>query len=101
MVRTTGKLPLYLAYGKYVIATDVRKEKKVLPGVGCLLQYTEVRDDTYPSRVAMQLKKLLDQPEVLWITEKAQRVAKNNFDYKIITQRLELLCRNLVESSIN
>lgn len=93
MVRTTGKLPLYLAYGKYVIATDVGEAKKVLPGIGCLLQYTGVRDDDHPTRLAQQIKKLLDQPELLQITEEVKQVAKDNFDYEILTQRLERVCQ--------
>jgi glycosyltransferase involved in cell wall biosynthesis len=94
MVRTTGKLPLYLAHGKYVIATDVGEAKKVLPGVGCLLPYTGVRDDTHPGRLAIQLQKLLDEPEQFQIKEEAKQVAKNNFDYKMLAQRLEKVMSN-------
>ena len=92
MVRTTGKLPLYLSYGKYVIATDVGEAKKVLPGVGCLLPYTGVRDDTHPSRLASQLKKLLKQPQLLRIEDKAKQVAKDNFDDEMLVRRLEKDC---------
>ncbi len=96
MVRTTGKLPLYLAYGKYVIATDVGEAKKVLPGVGCLMPYTAVRDDEHPARLAQHLKKLLDQPEILQITEEAKQVAKDNFDYEILARRLEKICQTVL-----
>jgi len=92
MVRTTGKLPLYLAYGKYVVATDVGEAKKVLPGVGCLLTYTSVRDDTHPSRLASQLRKLLKQPQLLQIAQEAKQVAKDNFDYEMLVRRLEKNC---------
>lgn len=92
MVRTTGKLPLYLAYGKYVIATDVGEAKKVLPGVGCLLPYTGVRDDTHPSRLASHLKKLLEQPQLLQIASGAKQVAKDNFDDEMLARRLEKNC---------
>lgn len=92
MVRTTGKLPLYLAYGKYVIATDVGEAKKVLPGIGCLLPYTGVRDDTHPSRLASHLKMLLKQPQLLQIESKAKQVAKDNFDDEMLVRRLEKDC---------
>ena len=95
MVRTTGKLPLYLAYGKYVVATDVGEAKKVLPGVGCLLPYNGVRDDTHPSRLAKQVRTLLKQPQPLQIAKKAKQLAKNNFDYQILAQRVEQVCRDL------
>ncbi|MGL6342422.1 MAG: glycosyltransferase [Waterburya sp.] len=96
MVRTTGKLPLYLASGKYVVATDVGEAKKVLPDVGCLLPYIGVRDNKHPSRLALQLKKLLDKPEILQIAEKAKQVAKDNFDYQMLARRLEKVCREIV-----
>jgi glycosyltransferase involved in cell wall biosynthesis len=96
MVRTTGKLPLYLAYGKYVVATDVGEAKKVLPDIGCLLPYIGVRDNKHPSRLALQLKKLLDNPEILQIAEKAKQVAKDNFDYQMLVRRLEKVCREIV-----
>ncbi|MGL6341676.1 MAG: glycosyltransferase, partial [Waterburya sp.] len=91
-VRTTGKLPLYLAYGKYVIATDVGEAKKVLPGVGCLLPYIGVRDNEHPTRLARQIKKLFDQPQLLEISEKSKQIAKDNFDYQMLTRRVEKIC---------
>ncbi len=96
MVRTTGKLPLYLAFGKYVIATDVGEASRVLPGVGCLLPYKSVRDDTHPPRLAQHLKKLLVQPELLSISEKAKQVARDNFDYAILAERVDNVCREIV-----
>jgi glycosyltransferase involved in cell wall biosynthesis len=96
MVRTTGKLPLYLAYGKYVMATNVGEASRVLPGVGCLLPYNGVRDDTHPPRLAEHLRKLLAEPELLSISEKARQVAKDNFDYEMLAKRVENVCRELV-----
>jgi glycosyltransferase involved in cell wall biosynthesis len=96
MVRTTGKLPLYLAYGKYVVATNVGEASRVLPGVGCLLPYNGVRDDTYPPRLAEHLRKLLAEPKLLSISEKARQVARDNFDYKMLAKRVENVCRELV-----
>ncbi len=96
MVRTTGKLPLYLAYGRYVVATDVGEASRVLPGVGCLLPYEGVRDDTHPARLAAHLRKLAAQPKLLHIAEKARQVAGENFDYTMLTRRVEKLCLELV-----
>lgn len=97
MVRTTGKLPLYLAYSKYVVATNVGEASRVLPGVGCLLPYNGVRDDTHPPRLAEHLRKILEEPELLSISKKARQIARDNFDYKILAKRIENLCRELVE----
>jgi glycosyltransferase involved in cell wall biosynthesis len=96
MVRTTGKLPLYLAYGKYVVATDVGEASRVLPSIGCLLPYNGVRDDTHPARLATQLRKVLAEPKLLHIAEEARQVAKDNFDYTMLAKRVEILCREIV-----
>jgi glycosyltransferase involved in cell wall biosynthesis len=95
-VRTTGKLPLYLAYGKYVIATDVGEASRVLPGVGWLLPYVGVRDDDHPARLADHLRGLLAEPQRLSISEKARQVAKEQFDYTLLAHRVEAICRKLV-----
>lgn len=97
MVRTTGKLPLYLAHGKYVIATDVGEASRVLPGIGYLLPYTGVRDDGHPARLAAVLRKILKEPQLLQVSENAKQVAKANFDYGLLAKRVENICRNLVD----
>lgn len=94
-VRTTGKLPLYLAYGKYVIATNVGEAQRVLPGVGCLIDYSGVRDDCYPAQLAAQIRKLMDKPEVLQVQEQARTVAQENFAYDLLARRVEQICLRL------
>jgi glycosyltransferase involved in cell wall biosynthesis len=96
MVRTTGKLPLYLAYGRYVIATDVGEAQRVLPGIGCLLPYEGVRDDQHPARLAEHLRLLLAEPERMQVSEVARKIAENNFDYKILAQRVQKTCEKLI-----
>jgi hypothetical protein len=51
-VRTTGKLPLYLAYGCPVIATDVGEAARLLGPLGWTLRYDGVVDRGYPARLA-------------------------------------------------
>jgi glycosyltransferase involved in cell wall biosynthesis len=97
MVRTTGKLPLYLAYGKYVIATDVGEAKRVLPGVGCLLPYEGVRDDCYPARLAEHIRLLVADPSRTKVEEAAFKIARDNFDYTLLAQRVVKTCLDLVE----
>jgi glycosyltransferase involved in cell wall biosynthesis len=96
MVRTTGKLPLYLAYGKYVIATDVGEAKRVLPGVGCLLPYEGVRDDCYPARLAEHIRLLVAEPSRTKVAEAAFKVARDNFDYTLLAQHVAKICQDLV-----
>jgi glycosyltransferase involved in cell wall biosynthesis len=96
MVRTTGKLPLYLAYGRYVIATDVGEARRVLPGIGCLLPYEGVRDDHHPARLAAHLRLLLAEPERMQVSKTAIQIAEKNFDYKILAQRVQKICEQLM-----
>jgi glycosyltransferase involved in cell wall biosynthesis len=97
MVRTTGKLPLYLAYGKYVIATNVGEAQRVLPDIGCLLPYEGVRDEDHPVRLAEHLRFLLAESQSLDVATAAQQAAKDNFDYNMLAKRLEKVCQSLVE----
>ncbi len=97
-VRTTGKLPLYLAYGKYVIATDVGEASRVLPGIGCLLPYQGVRDNAHPRRLAEHLKLLLNHPEKYHVTDKARNIARENFDYKILANHFDELIHEILEN---
>jgi glycosyltransferase involved in cell wall biosynthesis len=55
-VRTTGKLPLYLACGTSVLATDVGEARRLLSGLGWKLRYDGVVDRTYPQRLAARLR---------------------------------------------
>lgn len=94
-VRTTGKLPLYLACGSYVIATDVGEAGRVLPGVGGLLPYEGVRDDAHPARLAAHIRQLLQEPVRREVQEKARQVAKDNFEYQLLADRVKTICETL------
>jgi glycosyltransferase involved in cell wall biosynthesis len=100
MVRTTGKLPLYLAYGKYVIATDVGEAKRVLPGIGCLLPYEGVRDNSYPVRLAEHIRLLITDPNRTKVAEAAFKIAQDNFDYNLLAQQVAKTCLNLIETDV-
>jgi glycosyltransferase involved in cell wall biosynthesis len=100
MVRTTGKLPLYLAYGKYVIATDVGEAKRVLPSIGCLLPYEGVRDDLHPARLASHLRVLVTEPERTKVSDAAFQIAKENFDYSLLAHRIVQILNDLVTEKI-
>lgn len=101
MVRTTGKLPLYLACGRYVIATDVGEAQRVLPGIGCLLPYEGVRDDHHPARLASHLKQLLAEPERLQVAAAGRQVAREHFDYDLLAKKITDLCSNLINHPVS
>ena len=63
-VRTTGKLPLYLACGRYVLASRVGEAARVLPGE-MLVPYEGTVDKEYPSRLAERVRALAAAPSRL------------------------------------
>lgn len=88
-VRTTGKLPLYLAYNLYVMATAVGEATKVLPNIGSLLPYEGVKDNSHPIRLAQEIRKVVEHPELLEAAKAGRSVVEKNFDCDKLTKRVE------------
>ena len=61
-IRTTGKLPVYLASGRFVVASRVGAAAEVLPEE-MLLDYQGAWDEAYPARLATRLEELARDPE--------------------------------------
>lgn len=89
-VRTTGKLPVYMAAGKFILATRVGEAARVLPDE-MLLDYSGSRDRSFPARLARRIEEILNEPECLKLGEGNRRVAKERFDYDTLSPRLEKL----------
>lgn len=87
-VRTTGKIPEYLACGRYIIATAVGEAKKIIKENGILVPYHGLKDEDYPARVAHKIMKILSDPSCLDQGIKGVEIAREMFDYR-------KLCRNL------
>jgi len=94
-VRTTGKLPLYLACGRYVLASKVGEAALVLPP-DMLIDYEGTKDGTYPAKLAQRLSDMLtrseDSPDTV-------SVARERFDYEKLTARLTGMFDALVARS--
>ncbi len=86
-VRTTGKLPLYLASGRYVLATSVGEAARVLPAE-MLIDYAGSSDPTYPGRLAARVGALMAQPGRLDVAPEMQRIARQRFDYRVLAPRV-------------
>lgn len=89
-VRTTGKLPLYLAAGRYVLASDVGEAALVLPPE-MRVPYDGVQDQSYPGRLAKRIESLLAQAAPAKHSIKMQGVAQKYFEYSVLAMRLERL----------
>jgi glycosyltransferase involved in cell wall biosynthesis len=63
-VRTTGKLPGYLASGRYILASAVGTAQSILPDE-MLIPYAGRWDDAYPAKVAARVRALATNPDRL------------------------------------
>lgn len=86
-VRTTGKLPLYLACGRYILATNVGEAHYVLPG-DMLVPYSGTVDRTYPSRLAERVRTLLHDRSRLELGARGTAIARQHFDYDLLARRV-------------
>jgi glycosyltransferase involved in cell wall biosynthesis len=89
MVRTTGKLPLYLAHDKFIIATNVGEARRVLPEVGILLPFEGARDPAHPERLAATIRALVAEPARFRLGGAARKVAIEEFEYTVLGARLQ------------
>jgi glycosyltransferase involved in cell wall biosynthesis len=86
-VRTTGKLPLYLAAGRFVLATRVGEAAIVLPEC-MLLDYEGTKDAGYPLRLAHRIRAICEDPEILQAAHTSRSIAMRYFDYSLLARRL-------------
>lgn len=99
-VRTTGKLPLYLAAGRYVLASSVGEAARVLEPE-MLVRYEGVKDDQYPRRLAARIETILENPELLERGARNVAVAKRYFDYSVLAKRASGVIEAAIRSRAN
>ena len=96
-VRTTGKLPLYLATGGVVLASRVGEAAIVLDDRQ-LVDYDGVVDREYPLRLAERVKAIVANPEARAATVASnRRIAAECFEYGILTKRIETLIAQVAQ----
>lgn len=96
-VRTTGKLPLYLACGCPVLASDVGEARRLLGPLGWTIPYHGVVDDDYPLRLAEAVEELRARPEEL-LRRRAQALElhREHFDATVIRARVRSVVGRLL-----
>ena len=97
-VRTTGKLPLYLAAGRYILASDVGEASLVLPQ-DMRVEYRGVVDREYPARLAERIRQLLAHPERLAEGAANVEIARRMFDYGVLSERVGAVIDSLAVGS--
>lgn len=85
-VRTSGKLPLYLAAGRYVLASRVGEAARVLPPE-MLVDFEGSTDPHYPERLAQRIRDLLAKRPLSGIEARLQAIAHERFDYDMLADR--------------
>jgi glycosyltransferase involved in cell wall biosynthesis len=86
-VRTTGKLPLYLASGRYVLASRVGEAALVL-GEEMLVEYRGTVDEGYPGRLAGRVVRVLEDPALLERGRAHAALARARFDYTMLAEKV-------------
>ena len=94
-VRTTGKLPLYLACGRFVLASAVGEAARVLPQA-MLVAYNGMKDEEYSARLADRIRELMVRPANLEASAVAVGIARQHFDYDVLAKRVRNELRSLL-----
>jgi glycosyltransferase involved in cell wall biosynthesis len=91
-VRTTGKLPLYMAAGRFVLASRVGEAARVLPPE-MLVDYNGGVDLGYPARLADRVVELIDAGTDFLHRPECPALARANFDYDRLAPRVAAVLR--------
>ncbi len=92
-VRTTGKVPEYMAAGRFILASRVGEAELLLPGE-MLLDFNGELDSNYPNRLAARIRQLVNHPELLGLREGLPARAAATCSYEVLSaQWLELVTR--------
>jgi glycosyltransferase involved in cell wall biosynthesis len=87
-VRTTGKLPLYLACARYILASHVGEAARVLPPE-MLVPYEGTFDRDYPARLAERVRAIAHDRVRLALGQCGVAIARAHFDYDLLARRVE------------
>jgi len=88
-VRTTGKLPEYLACGRFIIASDVGEAKKVIKANGILVPYKGMKDFNYVKKLSREIKRVFAKKSMLDKGSLGVNIAKEKYEYKKLSGRLK------------
>jgi glycosyltransferase involved in cell wall biosynthesis len=97
-VRTTGKLPLYLAAGRFVLASCVGEAARVLPP-DMLVQYHGSHDPGYPARLATRINALLAAKTDFTHRPECVAIAREHFEYNRLAPRVESIIDGILTRS--
>jgi glycosyltransferase involved in cell wall biosynthesis len=86
-VRTTGKLPLYLAAGRFVLASRVGEAARVLPPE-MLVEFAGETDPDYPGKLAARVEELAAAGTDFGYRPECVALAREHFEYDRLAPRV-------------
>jgi glycosyltransferase involved in cell wall biosynthesis len=86
-VRTTGKLPLYLAAGRFVLASNVGEAARVLPPE-MLVDFAAETDPDYPKKLAERVTRLAAGGTDFTYRPECVALARRHFEYDGLARRV-------------
>lgn len=93
-VRTTGKLPEYMATARFILASRVGEAVVLLPEP-MLLDYTGAVDSTYPHRLAQRIRILHRDPATLALRHQLPALAERHCSYPVLSAQFNQLIAGL------
>lgn len=93
-VRTTGKLPEYMAAGRFILASRVGSAASLLPEP-MLLDYRGESDPHYPIRLARRIRSLAENPGDLQLGSRLPDLARAHFSYEVLGGQFNRLIESL------
>lgn len=93
-MRTPTKLGEYLACGKFVISSNVGYGQIILKDIGRLIPYNGIKDNIYPVKASKIVNDVLLNRSILNIAKKGIDIAKDGFDFKQLSLRLEEIIKD-------
>lgn len=94
-VRTTGKLPLYLAAGRFVLASRVGEAARVLPPE-MLVDFDGETDPVYPAKLADRLEQLVRRGTDFSHRPECVALARELFDYDRLAPRVAAVIERIL-----
>lgn len=99
-VRTTGKLPIYLACGRFVIASRVGEAARILPQ-DMLVDYEGESDPEYPRKVAVRIAELLRRGTDFAGNNQWRDLAQAYFDYDKLADDYRVEIEKCLQNPLN
>jgi glycosyltransferase involved in cell wall biosynthesis len=95
-VRTTGKLPEYMAVARMILASRVGEAAILLPEI-MLLDYEGEVDPAYPGRLAARIRELAQSPGLMDARLELPALAARHCSYETLSARFAEVARAAIE----